>query len=132
MEKRGTGLTFNVIIVAVIALVILIVMLAIYTGFIGKARKDIDKPAEAAGREASDAAWCMSELIRGGKCEEIDAASCTGCETAVAKEVDGRCQLSCPDGYPRHAIAKKSDDRGFKCKPDGTEDDAAARYCCCS
>ncbi len=128
LKKRGISLTFNYIVVAALALVILIVMLAVYTGFIGRSSKDLQKPADEAGKEANDAAWCMQAYIRGQDCIEEDAESCNvidksgSCQPARA---DANGVLECSDTMPNHRIAGRVKDKVIKANSE------AKRYCCC-
>ena len=47
LNKKGQGLSLNVIIVAAIALIVLVVLVAVFTGRIGTTTEGIDKAAQA-------------------------------------------------------------------------------------
>ncbi|MFH2028843.1 MAG: hypothetical protein ABIJ08_06905 [Nanoarchaeota archaeon] len=104
MNKKGVGMTFPVIVTAIIALVILLVMLAIYTGFFKNITGDIKKPADEAGKGASEAAWCMQAYLKGDECivETLPA----GCKPSV-KTGD---EESCLGTEPNHRILKSSNE----------------------
>ena len=115
--KKGVSLSFETIIVAVIALVILIVLIAIYTGFIGKSTKDIDKPATAAGNSASAASWCLNSIIQGKDCKDEAGKACTGIPDCVdvPKPTGTDTTAKCPDTEPRHMVAAKDPNNLILC-----------------
>jgi len=47
LNKKGQGLSLNVIIVAALALIVLVVLVAVFTGRIGVTTQGIDKAAQA-------------------------------------------------------------------------------------
>lgn len=67
MDKKGQGLSINVIIIVAIALIVLVVLIAIFTGRLGSFVKGVD---ETASCRASCSAFGMN------KGEADNAASC--------------------------------------------------------